>query len=156
MNMILGMVFAAALMVPTTVAAQGTIAGTWEGEFGATPPPPARAGRAGRGRAAAPAPAAAPAQPPEHVVLTLTQKGDAVDGSLLWPGYETSIEEGKIKGKTLQFSTFQRFQGEAIVLDFNGTVTANQIAFTVFDRSRNGPAIHFTVSRQKKQAVPPS
>lgn len=112
------------LILPAVLGAQATVAGKWEGDIGA------------KGKA-------------QHIVMMLTVNGSKVEGSILTPTAELGIEEGTIKGKTLEFTTGRRVGGEPLYFYWTGTVTGDVIAFSYIDQYRQGPFVKFTVKRQK-------
>jgi len=85
----------------------------------------------------------------QHIVLTMTVSGSTVEGSILTPTAELGIEQGTIKGKTLEFTTGRRVGGEPLYFYWTGIVTGDTIAFSYIDQYRQGPFTKFTVKRQK-------
>ncbi len=146
------------LMWPTAVGAQAQA----QAQAQARPRPRPRA----QAPVKAPAPAAAPDPAPaavagkwegdigekekaQHIVLTMTVSGSTVEGSILTPTAELGIEQGTIKGKTLEFTTGRRVGGEPLYFYWTGIVTGDTIAFSYIDQYRQGPFTKFTVTRQK-------
>lgn len=114
----------AAAPVPAPASASASVAGKWEGDIGE------------KDRA-------------QHIVMTMTVSGNTVEGSILTPIAELGIEQGTIKGRTLEFTTGRRMGGEPLYFYWTGIVTGDTIAFSYIDQYRQGPFTKFTVKRQK-------
>ena len=110
--------------VPAPAPASASVAGKWEGDIGEK-------------------------EKAQHIVLTMTVSGSTVEGSILTPTAELGIEQGTIKGKTLEFTTGRRVGGEPLYFYWTGIVTGDTIAFSYIDQYRQGPFTKFTVKRQK-------
>lgn len=87
-----------------------------------------------------------PGRPSEPVTLTLTLNGDALDGSILRKGGETSIDSPKIRGASLDFATFQRLGGEPVIYYWTCTIAGDQMTVSVMDEFRG--LVKFTLKRQ--------
>ncbi len=112
----LGALFALALVVPTQAASP---AGTWKWT---TP------GRNGG--------------PDRKMSLELKVAGDKVTGTLTSPGRDgtptkTEITDGKLKGEEVSFTISREINGNKIVLNYSGKVSADTIKGKV-EYERNG------------------
>lgn len=61
--------------------------------------------------------------------------GDKLGGSMSGPQGEIDIKDGKIAGNDISFKVNLEFNGNSVVLLFNGSVSGDQIKFT---RKREG------------------
>ena len=67
------------------------------------------------------------------MTLTLKTDGDKLTGTLAMPGrgggdpVETKIEDGKVKGDEISFTVTREFNGNKMVMKYNGKVTADTI-----------------------------
>ena len=70
-----------------------------------------------------------------EVTFNLKADGDKLTGTMGGPQGDIEIQDGKVSGDTISFSTHLEFNGNSFVLLFKGTVSGDQIKFT---RAREG------------------
>ncbi|MEO8350912.1 MAG: hypothetical protein ABI680_04220 [Chthoniobacteraceae bacterium] len=75
--------------------------------------------------------------------LTLTQDGEKVTGKLSSPGRdgtarETEISEGTVKGADVAFKVTREFNGNKMVLNYSGKLTADAITGKIESKDRDG------------------
>jgi len=78
--------------------------------------------------------------------FTFKADGDKLAGSMTGPQGEVQLQEGKIAGDQISFSTTLNFGGNDIKILYKGTVSGNQIKMTR-EREGSGQAREFTVKR---------
>jgi hypothetical protein len=78
--------------------------------------------------------------------FTFKADGDKLTGSMTGPQGEVQLQEGKIAGDQISFSTTLNFGGNDVKIVYKGTVSGNQIKMTR-EREGSGQAREFTVKR---------
>ena len=80
--------------------------------------------------------------------FTFKVEGDKLTGTMTGPQGDIPIQEGKVSGDHISFSTTLDFGGNSIKLLYKGTVTEDQIKMTR-EREGSGQAREFTIKRAK-------
>jgi hypothetical protein len=80
--------------------------------------------------------------------FTFKVEGDKLTGSMTGPQGDIPIQEGKVSGDQISFSTTLDFGGNSIKLLYKGTVNGDQIKMTR-EREGSGQAREFTIKRAK-------
>jgi hypothetical protein len=78
--------------------------------------------------------------------FTFKADGDKLTGSMTGPQGEVQLQEGKIAGDQISFTTTLNFGGNDVKIVYKGTVSGNQIKMTR-EREGSGQAREFTVKR---------
>ena len=81
--------------------------------------------------------------------FTFKQEGDKLTGSMTGPQGEIALQDGKVAGDQLSFSTTLEFGGNSIKLLYKGAVAGDQIKMTR-EREGSGQAREFTIKRSGK------
>jgi hypothetical protein len=110
------------LALLATVALAADISGKWTGDM------------PGRGGETAPA------------TFTFKVDGDKLTGSLTGPQGDIPLQEGKVAGDQISFSTTLDFGGNSIKIVYKGTVSGDQIKMSR-EREGSGQAREFTIKR---------
>ena len=113
---------ACSLTLLIAVAAAADTSGKWTGDM------------PGRGGDTAPA------------TFTFKVDGEKLTGSMTGPQGDIPLQEGKVSGTQISFSTTLEFNGNSIKLLYKGTVNGDQIKMTR-DREGSGQAREFTIKR---------
>ena len=89
-----------------------------------------------------------PARGGDMVPTTFNFKaeGDKLSGSMTGPQGDIPLQEGKISGDQISFSTTLNFGGNSIKILYKGAVSGNQIKMTR-EREGSGQAREFTIKR---------
>jgi hypothetical protein len=113
------------LLIPGVVSAQAVpLAGLWEGSVN-------------QDGAAVP------------VVVELRIQGDVVTGPIFLQGAEQYIRDGKVLGESVEFISGRLNEADRDVpYVWTGTLTGDQISFSVIAADREGPSRGFIVTRQ--------
>lgn len=78
--------------------------------------------------------------------FTFKVDGDKLTGSMTGPQGDIQLQEGKVAGNQISFSTTLDFGGNSIKLLYKGTVNGDQIKMTR-EREGSGQAREFTIKR---------
>ena len=78
--------------------------------------------------------------------LTLTQSGDAIDGSMTSQYGTASVSEGRVQGRTLTFSIAMTVNGQRIEVAFEGEVDGNRMT----GRMRTGEMGTMTFTAERR------
>src|SRR4051812_10704886 len=72
--------------------------------------------------------------------------GDKLTGTMTGPQGDVPLQEGKVAGDQISFSTTLDFNGNSVKLLYKGTVSGDQIKMTR-EREGSGQAREFTIKR---------
>ena len=78
--------------------------------------------------------------------FTFKVDGDKVNGSMTGPQADIPLQEGKVAGNQISFSTTLDFGGNSIKIVYKGTVSGDQIKMTR-EREGSGQPREFTIKR---------
>ena len=91
---------------------------------------------------------------PVKVTVTLKASGSSLSGSVSRPGrdgnvMETAITDGKVDGNNVTFKTSQQFGGNAITIDYSGTLSGDELKLKITRPGRDGNPMtnEFTAKR---------
>jgi|HubBroStandDraft_1064217.scaffolds.fasta_scaffold268619_2 hypothetical protein len=79
--------------------------------------------------------------------LNLKADGNTLTGTVSGRGGDTEISDGKIDGDTISFSVVREFNGNKMVMKYNGTVTPDGIKFKVQTEGSDRPAREFVAKK---------
>jgi len=78
--------------------------------------------------------------------FTFKVDGDKVNGSMTGPQGDIPLQEGKVAGNQVSFSTTLDFGGNSIKIVYKGTINGDQIKMTR-EREGSGQPREFTIKR---------
>jgi hypothetical protein len=81
--------------------------------------------------------------------FTFKAEGDKLTGSMTGPQGDIAIQDGKVAGDQISFTTTLEFGGNSIKLVYKGTVAGEQIKMTR-EREGSGQPREFTIKRSGK------
>ena len=91
---------------------------------------------------------------PVKVTVTLKASGGSLSGSVSRPGrdgniMETQITDGKVDGNNVMFKTSQQMGGNAITVDYSGTLSGDELKLKITRPGRDGNPMtnEFTAKR---------
>ena len=91
---------------------------------------------------------------PVKVTVTLKASGGSLSGSISRPGrdgnmMETQITDGKVDGNNVMFKTSQQMGGNAITIDYSGTLSGDELKLKITRPGRDGSPMtnEFTAKR---------
>jgi hypothetical protein len=113
---------ASALALVAGLAAAADISGKWSGDM------------PGRGGDTTP------------TTFNFKAAGDKLTGTMTGPQGDVPLQEGKVAGDQISFSTTLDFNGNSVKLLYKGTVSGDQIKMTR-EREGSGQAREFTIKR---------
>ena len=73
--------------------------------------------------------------------------GDKLTGTMTGPQGDVPLQEGKVNGDQVSFSTTLDFGGNSVKILYKGTVSGDQIKMTREREGGNGQAREFTIKR---------
>ena len=73
--------------------------------------------------------------------------GDKLTGTMTGPQGDVPLQEGKIAGNDISFSTMLDFGGNSVKIVYKGTVSGDQIKMTRQREGGQGQAREFTIKR---------
>jgi hypothetical protein len=73
--------------------------------------------------------------------------GDKLTGTMTGPQGDVPLQEGKLNGNQVSFSTTLDFGGNSVKILYKGTVNGDQIKMTREREGGNGQAREFTIKR---------
>jgi hypothetical protein len=79
--------------------------------------------------------------------FTFKVDGDKLTGSMTGPQGDVPLQEGKVSGSQVSFSTTLDFGGNSIKILYKGTVSGDQIKMTREREGGGGQAREFTIKR---------
>ena len=79
--------------------------------------------------------------------FTFKVDGDKLTGSMTGPQGDIPLQEGKVAGNQVSFSTTLDFGGNSIKILYKGTVNGDQIKMTREREGGGGQAREFTIKR---------
>jgi hypothetical protein len=79
--------------------------------------------------------------------FTFKVDGDKLTGSMTGPQGDVPLEEGKVAGNQVSFSTTLDFGGNSVKILYKGTVSADQIKMTREREGGGGQPREFTIKR---------
>jgi len=79
--------------------------------------------------------------------FTFKVDGDKLTGSMTGPQGDIPLQEGKVAGNQVSFSTTLDFGGNSIKILYKGTVSGDQIKMTREREGGGGQAREFTIKR---------
>jgi len=92
---------------------------------------------------------------PVKVTVTLKASGGSLSGNISRPGrdgnmMETPITDGKVDGNNVTFKTSQQMGGNAITVDYSGTLSGDELKLKITRPGRDGNPIptKFTAKRR--------
>jgi len=91
---------------------------------------------------------------PVKVTVTLKASGGSLSGNISRPGrdgnmMETPITDGKVDGNNVTFKTSQQMGGNAITVDYSGTLSGDELKLKITRPGRDGNPMttEFTAKR---------
>ena len=85
---------------------------------------------------------------PQKVTMVLAVDGSTVTGTVSGRGPDPAkIENGKVDGETITFSTTQSFNGNEMKMTYKGVVSGDTIKFSRMRDGGDGQAQEFTAKR---------
>jgi len=80
---------------------------------------------------------------PVKVTVTLKASGGSLSGNISRPGrdgnmMETPITDGKVDGNNVTFKTSQQMGGNAITVDYSGTLSGDELKLKITRPGRDG------------------
>jgi len=78
--------------------------------------------------------------------FTFKVDGDKVNGSMTGPQGDIPLQEGKVAGNQISFSTTLDFGGNSVKIVYKGTINGDQIKMTR-EREGSGQPREFTIKR---------
>ena len=91
---------------------------------------------------------------PTKVTVTLKNDGGKLTGNISRPGrdgnvMETPITDGKVDGNNVTFKTSQQMGGNAITVDYSGTLSGDELKLKITRPGRDGNPMttEFTAKR---------
>ena len=91
---------------------------------------------------------------PVKVTVTLKASGGSLSGNISRPGrdgnaMETPITDGKVDGNNVTFKTSQQMGGNAITVDYSGTMSGDELKLKITRPGRDGNPMttEFTAKR---------
>jgi len=78
--------------------------------------------------------------------FTFKAAGDKLTGSMTGPQGEVTLQDGKIAGNEISFTTTLEFNGNSVKLVYKGTMSGDQIKMTR-EREGSGQPREFTIKR---------
>ena len=80
---------------------------------------------------------------PVKVTITLKNDGGKLTGNISRPGrdgnmMETPITDGKVDGNNVMFKTSQQMGGNAITVDYSGTMSGDELKLKITRPGRDG------------------
>jgi hypothetical protein len=111
------------LALAVSVAVAADLSGKWTGDM------------PGRGGDATP------------TTFTFKVDGDKLTGSMTGPQGDVPLQEGKVAGSQVSFSTTMDFGGNSVKILYKGTVAGDQIKMTREREGGGGQAREFTIKR---------
>jgi len=81
--------------------------------------------------------------------FTFTTEGDKLTGSMTGPQGDVPLQDGKVTGDQISFSTTLDFGGNSVKIVYKGTVSGDQIKMTR-EREGSGQPREFTIKRAGK------
>jgi hypothetical protein len=79
--------------------------------------------------------------------FTFKVDGDKLSGSMTGPQGEVPLQEGKVSGDQISFSTTLDFGGNSVKILYKGTASGDQIKMTRQREGGSGQAREFTLKR---------
>ena len=83
---------------------------------------------------------------PMATTFTFKADGEKLNGSMTGPQGEIPLQEGKVSGNQISFTTTLDFGGNSVKILYKGTVSGNEIKMTR-EREGSGQPREFTIKR---------
>jgi hypothetical protein len=83
-----------------------------------------------------------------EMTFNLKAEGSNLTGTVSGMGGETAITDGKIEGDKVSFKVKREFQGRSMVLNYEGTVSGDEIKFKQTMEGGNRPPREFSAKRK--------
>jgi hypothetical protein len=82
-----------------------------------------------------------------EMTFNLKADGDKLTGTISNPMGETEIQDGKIAGDTITFKVKREFNGNTVIMNYEGKVSGNEIKFKSTREGSDRPPREFTAKK---------
>lgn len=82
-----------------------------------------------------------------ETTFNLKAAGDTVTGAVVTERGETPIQDGKIAGDTVTFKVKREFNGNTMIMNYEGKVSGNEIKFKSTREGSDRPPREFTAKK---------